>query len=305
MSGQKRTVKDFMRKHIVLFIILMLLCVFLNNIVTSFVTAPFEDSVPTANLLLALCKYATALIPLLLMVKWNLVQKSGVRKVLIGILLGIPNVLLIAGNLLPFSLISPASYKVQWLSVLAIIVAYFGVGLMEEAACRGVLLPLLCEKWSDRKNGCMKAALFSSALFGFAHFSWIINALVFHGTVSIAECVGRLYQVYYAFCFGMLCAGVTLCARSIIPMVIWHALVDISAFIGQGILYPTAYQYYFELNPVGFDTLLVQKGIVRDAGFLSWALPIGMDAVLLLAGILMVRRSKCSFEKGADHKQLV
>lgn len=298
MNRQKQTVKKFMQRHIALFVVFMLLCIFLNNIVTSFVTAPFEDSVPATHLLLALCKYATALIPLFLMAKWNLVQKSSARKVLMGILLGIPNILLIAESLLPFALISPASYKVQWLSVLAIIAAYFGVGLMEEAACRGVLLPLLCEKWSGRKNGCMKAALFSSALFGFAHLSWIINALVFHGTVSIAECVGRLYQVYSTFCFGMLCAGVTLCAKSIIPVVIWHALTDISVAIGQGVLYPTTYQYYFELNPVGFGTLLVQKGIVRDAGLLSWILPIGMDAVLLIAGIIMVKKSSAH-----DHAQ--
>ena len=303
MDGQKRTVKDFMQKHIFLFIILILVCAFLNNIVTSFVTAPFEDSVPAAHLSQALCKYITALLPLALMFKWGLVQKTSGRKVLLGILLGIPNVLLIAEHLLPFSLISPASYKVLWLSVLAIIAAYFGVGLMEEAAFRGVLLPLLCEKWSGRKNSCMKAALFSSALFGFAHLSWIINALVFHGTVSMIECLGRLYQVYYAFCFGMLCAGITLCTKSIIPVVIWHALVDISAAIGQGVLYPTVYQYYFELYPIGFDTLLVQKGIVQDASLLSWVLPIGMDAVLLVAGILMVRKSEGCFGKGADHKQ--
>ncbi len=47
--------------------------------------------------------------------------------------------------------------------------------------------------------------------------------------MSLAECVGRLYQVYYGFCFGMLAAGVTLYAKSIIPMVIWHSLVDVSA----------------------------------------------------------------------------
>ena len=291
MDRQKQTVKEFMQRHIMLFVVFMLICILFNNIATSFVTAPFEDSVTVSHLLLALCKYAMALIPLFLMVKWGFVQKSGVRNVLVGLLLGIPTVLLVAGNLLPFVLISPASYKVQWLSVLAIVFAYFGVGLMEEAACRGVLLPLLHEKWSGRKNGRMKAALVSSALFGCAHLGWIVNALVFTGTVSVVECLGRLYQVYYAFCFGMLCAGVTLCVKSIIPMVVWHSLVDISAAIGQGILYPSTYQYYFELNPVGIDTVLMQKGIMQDAGILSWVLPIGADALLLIVGIILVRRS--------------
>lgn len=291
MDRQKQTVKEFMRRHIILFVVLMLICILFNNIATTFVTAPFEDSVTVSHLLLALCKYTMALIPLFLMVRWGFVQKSGVRSVLAGLLLGIPSVLLIAGNLLPFALISPASYKVQWLPVLAIVFAYFGVGLMEEAACRGVLLPLLYEKWAGRENGRMKAALVSSALFGCAHLGWIVNALVFTGTVSVVECLGRLYQVYYAFCFGMLCAGVTLCVKSMIPVMIWHSLIDISAAIGQGILYPSTYQYYFELNPVGLDTVLMQKGIVQDAGILSWALPIGVDALLLIVGIILVRRS--------------
>lgn len=291
MNSRKQTVKGFMKRHIVILVFLMLLCILLNNLITRAVTAPFEGNVAVSHFAEALCKYVTALLPLFLMFKWDLVQKSSARKILAGLLLGAPCVVIIAEYLLPFTQINPASYKVQWLAVLAIVAAYFGVGLMEEAGCRGVLLPLLCEKWSGRKNGRMKAALFSSALFGGAHLMWIINALVFDGTVSMAECVGRLYQMYFAFCFGMLCAGVTLCAESIIPAVIWHSLLDISLSIGEGILFPTTYQYFFEQNPVGFATLLVQNGIVQDAGLVSWALPVGIDAVMLAAGIIMVHRS--------------
>lgn len=291
MNGRKRTVKEFMQKHIAILVLLMLVCILLNNLGTSAVTAPFEGNVAVSHFVEALCKYATALLPLFLMFKWDLVRKSSPRKILTGLLLGVPSVPVIAECLLPFAQIDPASYKVRWPSVLAIVAAYFGVGLMEEAACRGVLLPLLCEKWAGRKNGRMKAALLSSALFGCAHFTWIINGLVFGGAVSMAECVGRLYQVYFAFCFGMLCAGVTLWSESIVPAVIWHSLLDISLSIGEGILYPTTYQYFFEENPVGFVTLLVQNGLVQDAGFVSWALPVGIDAAMLAAGIIMVCRS--------------
>ncbi|MBD5153188.1 MAG: CPBP family intramembrane metalloprotease [Oscillibacter sp.] len=290
MRSKEQTVKGFMQRHIIIFAVLMLAFAFSHNIINSMITAPFEDSVTASNLMEALCKYITALLPLFLMKKWGFVQKAGLRYILTGVLLGIPSILLIVENLSPFAVIAPASYKVQWLSVLAIVVANFGVGLMEEACCRGVLLPMLCEKWSGQKNCYMKAALFSSALFGCMHFSWIINALVFNGSVSAAECIGRLYQVYYAFCFGMLCAGVTLLSRSIIPMVIWHSLVDVAAGIGQGILYRTTYQHFFELNPIGPADVLVKMGALRDAGLAVWLIPVGADMILLTAGVIMVKR---------------
>ena len=290
MFSPKETIKQLMQRHSILLVAFMLACAFLNNIVTGIVTAPFEGAVAASNFLKGLCKYITALLPLFLMVKWDLGQKAGPRNILRGILLGTPCILLIAENLLPFTMINPASFKVQRLSVLAIIFADFGVGLMEEAGCRGVLLPMLCEKWSGRENSYMKAALFSSALFGCLHLSWIASALILNGTVSAAECVGRLYQVYYTFCFGMLCAGVALLSKSIIPVVIWHSLVDISAFIGQGILYWTTYQYYFELHPVGLDTVLTQMGVLRSAGLAPWLLPVRFDTILLIAGIIMVKR---------------
>lgn len=285
--------ENFWEEHIVLLIILMMGCVLLNNIITSAVTAPHEKDIVVFYLLMALCKYITALLPLFLMARWKLMQKKRIRDILAGFLFGAPCLIPIMGNLLPLTLINPMLFKVQWLSAAAIFLAFLGVGLMEEAGCRGVLLPLLYRKWSATPNGYMKAALFSSGLFACTHFVWIINGLLFHGSVSLAECMGRLYQVYFAFCFGMLAAGVTLYAKSIIPMVIWHSLIDVSAFIDKGVLPWTTYQYYFGgTAPIGLDTVLIRMGILKRAGVAYWILEIGLNAVLLISGIILTKKSQ-------------
>lgn len=291
---------NFGEKHIILFIILMMCCVLLNNIVTSAVTAPFEKDITTFYLMLALCKYVTALLPLFLMARWKLTQKTRIWNFLAGFLSGVPCLIMMAENLLPLTLINPMLFQVQWLSVAVIFLACFGVGLMEEAGCRGVLLPLLCRKWSAIPNGYMKAALLSSGLFACTHIIWIVNALVFRGSVSLAECLGRLYQVYYAFCFGMLAVGVTLYAKSIIPMVIWHSLVDVSAFIDRGVLPWTTYQYYYDTVSIGFDKVLIQMGILKRTGAAYWGVVAGLDAILLIAGICLIIKSQKRMVKLSD-----
>lgn len=106
---------------------------FLNNIVTGAVTAPLEKNITSFYLLLVLCKYVMALLPLVLMARWKLTQKTRIRDLLAGFLFGAPCLIMIAENLLPMTLINPMLFQVQWLSAAAIFLAYFGVGLMEEA----------------------------------------------------------------------------------------------------------------------------------------------------------------------------
>lgn len=291
MERDKRSA-SFFEEHSLLFIIFMMGCVLLNNLVTEAVTEPFYNNITVYYLLAAACNFLTAVIPIFFMVKWNLTQRTEPRNVLAGFLTGIPCLILMAENLAPLSLINPMLFQVQWKSVSAIILAYLGVGVMEEAGCRGVLLPLLCRKWSMRKNGYVKAAVASSAIFACTHLAWIANALIFQGKVSLAECLGRLYQMYYAFCFGMLCAGIVLYARSIFPVIIWHALIDISAFIDRGILPEVTYNYYYGDSRIGLDTVLIRLGVLKRSGGAYLCLLAGIDAILLITGSILVYKSQ-------------
>lgn len=59
--------------------------------------------------------------------------------------------------------ILPITLMVKWGIILTIILSCFSIGLLEESLIRGVVLPLLCEKWKDKKHFYLKAA-FSSSL---------------------------------------------------------------------------------------------------------------------------------------------
>lgn len=61
-------------------------------------------------------------------------------------------ILFMAPNLIPLVLINPILFQLQWVRLIALILAMFSIGLSEEVMIRGVLLPLLCEKWKEKKH---------------------------------------------------------------------------------------------------------------------------------------------------------
>ncbi|MGN0341654.1 MAG: hypothetical protein ACI4DO_02570 [Roseburia sp.] len=102
----------------------------------------------------------------------------------------------------------------------------------------------------------------------------------------------NLSQVFFAFCFGMLAAGITLYCGSIIPMMIWHSLVGISAFFAQGLMSNVMYRYYMEKN------LLTMQNVFQTYGILSnvengYAICSGIINILVLVvGIVLVYRAE-------------
>ena len=72
-----------------------------------------------------------------------------------------------------------------------------GVGVMEELAFRGILLPLLLDRFGRTKKGMWTSILLSSAVFGMMHF---LNLLESPNLVAV------LLQVGYSALLGAMCA---------------------------------------------------------------------------------------------------
>ena len=106
------------------------------------------------------------------------------------------------------------------------------IGLFEEFAFRGVLLPFVLENRSSSRKSIFWATVISSAAFGGIH---IFN--LFAG----AGFAGVLLQVGYSFLIGGMCAIVLLYTRCIWLCVILHAVYDFCGYLiptlGEGIIW--------------------------------------------------------------------
>ena len=106
------------------------------------------------------------------------------------------------------------------------------IGLFEEFAFRGVLLPFVLENRATSRKSIFWATVISSAAFGGIH---IFN--LFAG----AGIGGVLLQIGYSFLIGGMCAIVLLYTRCIWICVLLHAIYDFCGYLiptlGEGVIW--------------------------------------------------------------------
>lgn len=287
--------KEFSKKHMAIFCVIMIAIAVSSNLILGILQENYATGLVSFFLIEAGFKAVIIFLLLILMVKWQLFNKGIEKKILWGCLIGALNLLFILENVLPLTLVNPAFIKVDVIVIVSICLAKISVGVMEELGIRGVLLPLLCEKWTEKTHFYMKAAVDSSLLFAGVHFSWTIRKLLFIGGISWADFLVNLSQVFFTFCFGMLAAGITLFSRSIIPMLVWHSLVSISAFLGRGLISDGWYQYYIENFHLIIQNVFEKHGILSKVEN-GYAIFSGINnIVVLVVGIILIHK----VEKGA------
>lgn len=282
--------KELSKKHIVIFCAIMIAIAVSINLILGILQQNYATGLVSYFLIEAGFKAAIIFLLLILMSKWQLFHKGIDKKILWGCLIGALNLLFILENVLPFTLVNPTYIQADVIVIVSICLAKISVGVMEELGIRGVLLPLLCEKWTGKKHLYMKAAVVSSLLFAGVHFSWTIRKLLFSGGISWADFLANLSQVFFTFCFGMLAAGITLYSRSIIPMLVWHSLVSISAFLGRGLMSDVRNQYYIENSHLTMQYVFEKYGILSNVEN-GYVICSGIINILvLMVGIILIHK---------------
>lgn len=284
--------KNFCKKHTLIFIILVAAVALSSNLITGFAQNIFSKNLTAQYWAEAVCKYSISVIPLILMYKWGYTKKSNKKKIALGFALGSILLLFMAPNLISLILVNPILFDVQWWLLLAIIVASFSIGLMEEAAIRGVILPLLCEKWKNKKHTYIKAAAASSLLFACIHLNWSVSYLLEHGNLPLGYFMGNMYQVYYTFCFGILAAGVTMYARSILPMVFWHSLCDLAAFIIYALIPYASVEYYNKRNALTLQNVFNTFGILEGCSFGAEIVLGIINLLFVVIGVVLIKKAE-------------
>ncbi len=152
-----------------------------------------------------------------------LIRQTGYR------VLGIPELsrhpvipllaLLVALNNLPWIGLFTGRAKIGASSgmILLFVCECIAVGLFEELAFRGFLMPYCLSRLQGRPHAVFLAALLSSAVFGLVH---LVNLLVG------ASPGGVLMQIGYSFLIGGMCACVLVASRSVWLCAAIHAVYN-------------------------------------------------------------------------------
>ena len=103
------------------------------------------------------------------------------------------------------------------------------VGVLEELAFRGVLLPLLLRRFGATARGMWKSVLLSSVIFGFVH---LVNLIEGAGVAA------TLMQVGYSILTGALCAVLLLRTGNLGYCMVFHAVFNfgggMAAYLVEG-----------------------------------------------------------------------
>lgn len=284
--------KNFCKTHTLVFILAIILIALASNLVPGFIQRLLDSNLAFSYIINSICKCAFSAIPLTLMVKWGYTSRIDKQQLTKGFFIGSIFILFCIPNILPLILLEPIYFSVQWDVILAVALAAFSIGLLEETAIRGVLFPFFCEKWKEKKHGMIKAALISSFLFGAIHLNWSVRCLLMTGTLPLENFMGNLYQVYYTFCFGILAAGVAVYAKSIWPVVFWHGICDFGAFIVNGLIPQVSLNYFCEKNILSLQNVLNTYNILQRFKYGEELIHGCINLIFVIVGILLIRKAE-------------
>lgn len=289
--------KNFCKKHTVIFTLGIIFIALFSNLMTGFLQSFFPEYQMMYYLVEAILKFSISAGLIFLMAKWGYIQKTSKKNIALGFLLGSILLIFMAPNLIPFVYVNPILFDAHWETIVVIFLAALSIGFMEETAMRGTLLPFLCEKWKDKKHFYLKAALASSILFGCMHYTWSVRQFVTTGKLPLGEFLGNSYQVFYCICFGLFAAGVALYTRNIIGLVFWHGLCDFAAFIEYGILPLASIEYYDRQGLFTLEYVLYKLGITQGPGLLALLIDSMINLLLVIIGIILILKAEKKYIK--------
>jgi len=104
------------------------------------------------------------------------------------------------------------------------VIHYIVVGIHEEFYFRGIILSLF-------KDNLKKAIIIPSIIFGMVHISNLTN-FYFTG-FTYSDILGLVEQIVFAFIIGVVYAEVVLITKSILPVIFFHAMYDLTVTISN------------------------------------------------------------------------
>ncbi|MBO5328588.1 MAG: CPBP family intramembrane metalloprotease [Clostridia bacterium] len=215
--------KNKKRLNIILLIFAAALAV--TALILSLVNITYSTDVQTQKLLssslIRACVGAASVLAIILTGGSSLlkIKKEGLLK---NILWCVPCLLMALANF-PFSALISRTATIERTDLIPLLIFYcFSIALMEESVFRGIIHPLINDKFKNKKLCTVKAVIISSAIFALWH---LFN--LFEG----ASVPYTLLQVGYTFLTGCAFAATVDKTHNIWAAVLLHAIFDFGGFI--------------------------------------------------------------------------
>lgn len=148
-------------------------------------------------------------------------------------------------------------------SLVLMLLSNLAIELFEEVVVRGILVGHMMHYYKGDRHRVLKSVLYSALLFGILHIG---NAL--------SNPVGTAFQVVYATGIGVMFAAAYIRSRNLWPCIILHALVDLSANLGN---------VYVQLQP---DMAAYQEELMSVPSLISYYLP--YETLMMIPGLVLV-----------------
>lgn len=146
------------------------------------------------------------------------------------------------------------------------VVINLGIGLFEEALCRGLLFNSFKAFFGDNKKGVYLAAFLSAFLFGALHL----------GNLNGSNTINTITQVIYAVFFGMLFVAIYYRTKNFVACAILHGMVD----------FADAFWRCFLKDRVGEQRAIeVTDGSIPEAIF-----TLAITSVFLICALVQLRK---------------
>lgn len=289
--------KDFCKKHTVIFTLGIILIAIFSKLVTDFLRSFFPENRMMYFLMEAIVQFSVSAILFIFMVKLGYTKKADKKNIALGFALCSIMLLFMLYNIIPFILINPILLDIQWGNLVAIILLFLSVGLIEEISMRGLLLPLFCEKWKDKKHFYLKAAILTSFIFGVIHLNGSVKYFITHGYMPPDQLVGNILQVIWATGFGLFAAGITMYTRNIISIILFHALWDIPALLIYGLVPYASAEFYVRQQMLTLERVFDKYGILPDFPFAATLIFYLIELAYIIIGIILILKAEKKYTK--------
>lgn len=292
---EENRIQSFAQNKTILFILFVMFVAVVTSLIRNIFADLYGTTMEKQFIIIAASDIlVSVLIVLPVMVKLDVIERIGLcrkRGIGRGLLLGSIDLI---GSIIYTYITFLGVYKFQYQyaglgMIFSVVLFGFATGVMEEFGIRGVLLPILIQKWGGTKNAVIKAVWTTSIVFGLLHGIDLISYFIKNGSLSSEYIIVKLFHILYTVMFGVFAGALVVYTKSIWGIIVIHALHDIISSVEFVIVKPLVAGQLSFAN--GMETLVGANSFL-SSGYASIVFACIFEIPAFCVGIILLKKYK-------------